>query len=221
MESSRPSQVRKLRPTRRSVSGYYVFRGKASVAFESTLERDFIIQMEFDSSVEEVIPQPCEIAFTGNKGRRYTYTPDFLVYFRDAVNRPPMLVEVKPTEQWKESWRKWSEKWKTARRYAKEQGWQFRIMDDSRIRNQVLTNINYLTRYKRTAVSSDLTDALMKTVATGEYSSFGELLSAHANSGDSHQLKRTIWHLVANRKLDCDLSVELNDNTLLWISDYE
>ncbi|HAY17330.1 MAG TPA: heteromeric transposase endonuclease subunit TnsA, partial [Halomonas sp.] len=37
-----PTSVRKIGPTRRSVSGYYAFRGEESIAFESTLERDFL-----------------------------------------------------------------------------------------------------------------------------------------------------------------------------------
>ncbi len=47
--------VRELKPTRRSVSGMYPFRKQYSLAYESSLERDFIILQEFDSSVIEVI----------------------------------------------------------------------------------------------------------------------------------------------------------------------
>lgn len=37
-------QHRKIKPTRRSVSGVYPFRGDEPVEYESTLERDFLIQ---------------------------------------------------------------------------------------------------------------------------------------------------------------------------------
>lgn len=36
-----PRQMRKIKPTRRSVSGVYAFRGSSRVEYESTLERDF------------------------------------------------------------------------------------------------------------------------------------------------------------------------------------
>ena len=52
-----PTSVRKIGPTRRSVSGYYAFRGEESIAFESTLERDFLIKADFDVSVLGVISQ--------------------------------------------------------------------------------------------------------------------------------------------------------------------
>lgn len=44
-------QVRKIGPTRRSVSGVYAFRGERSIEFESTLERDFLMRVEFSQPV--------------------------------------------------------------------------------------------------------------------------------------------------------------------------
>ena len=98
---ARVKQVRKINPTRRSVSGVYAFRGESSVAYESTLERDFLIRTEFCIDVLDVVPQPTAIPFTGINGQSYTYTPDFLVYYRlgnrHYENYPkPMLIEVKP-----------------------------------------------------------------------------------------------------------------------------
>lgn len=66
-----PTSVRKIGPTRRSVSGCYAFRGEESIAFESTLERDFLIKADFDVSVLGVISQPCAIPF------RHPVTPTF------------------------------------------------------------------------------------------------------------------------------------------------
>ena len=43
----KPTQKRRIGPTRRSVSGSYAFRSETSIQFESTLERDFIIKHEF------------------------------------------------------------------------------------------------------------------------------------------------------------------------------
>lgn len=79
---SMPTQMRKIKPTRRSVSGQYAFRGQTGIAFESTLERDFLIRCEFQGSVLDVIPQPIQVPFISMEGREFTYTPDFLVYYR-------------------------------------------------------------------------------------------------------------------------------------------
>ncbi len=59
-------QVRKIGPTRRSVSGSYPFRGGQAIQYESTLERDFLIRHEFFLNVLEIIPQPVQIPFTAD-----------------------------------------------------------------------------------------------------------------------------------------------------------
>jgi len=137
-----PRQMRKIKPTRRSVSGVYAFRGNSMVAYESTLERDFLIRTEFSLNVLDVIPQPAEIPFVSSNGRTYTYTPDFLVYYRLGSHSyddypKPVLVEVKPETEWRRHWREWLPKWKAAWSYARSQGWEFHIRDESRIRDQM------------------------------------------------------------------------------------
>ena len=141
-------QQRRIGPTRRSVSGFYSFRGSDSIPYESTLERDFLIHHEFFLNVAEIIPQPVRVPFTTPGGRTYMYTPDFLVLYQpdDQVRPKPTLVEVKPIRDWREHWRRWMTKWKAARCHAKEQGWVFKIYDESRIRDTKLQNIRFLNR---------------------------------------------------------------------------
>lgn len=152
--------TRKIGPTKRSVSGRYAFRGDSSISFESTLERDFLIKAEFSLSVLDVISQPVSIPFEGVNGQTYAYTPDFLVYYRLGDRAygdypKPLLVEVKPEAEWRANWRKWLPKWKAARRYARTQGWEFRIHDESRIRHVSLANIRFLERYKRMTFAAE------------------------------------------------------------------
>lgn len=64
-----PEQQRRIKPTRRSVSGSYAFRGNSEVQFESTLERDFIMLADFNINVLDIIPQPASISFRGINGQ--------------------------------------------------------------------------------------------------------------------------------------------------------
>lgn len=96
--------VRRIKSTRRSLSGVYAFRGNA-VAYESTLERDFLQRIDFNRNVVAAVSQPVSLDFVVLNGRSYTYTPDFLVYFKPDSGLRPMLVEVKPEEQWRAKWR--------------------------------------------------------------------------------------------------------------------
>lgn len=43
----------------------------------------------------------------------------------------------------------WLPKWKPAYHHAKEQGWEFHVHCESRIRDQAFENIKFLERYKR------------------------------------------------------------------------
>ncbi len=217
-------QTRKIRPTRRSISGIYPFRGEISVPFESSLERDFLIRTEFNRFVLNVIPQPVQIPFSGRNGQSYTYTPDFLVYFRangSGQEHKPLLVEVKPAAFWREHWRDWSAKWKSARRYAIDQGWIFRIADESRIRDQVLANINALNRYTRTFFSEDQGLALIDYVRHCQVTTAGDLAASCFGPDQQDRAMATIWHLVAMRYLECQMEAPLTEQTALWIPSHE
>lgn len=221
-----PRQMRRIGVTRRSVSGIYAFRRETAVPFESTLERDFIIRKEFCLLVLEVIPQPVQIQFVASNGQTYIYTPDFLVYYRlgnmgYGEYPKPLLVEVKPRAEWKQHWREWLPKWKAAYRYAKEQGWDFHIHDESRIRDQMLENIRFLDRYKRTQFPIEETRSVIESVRQMGGTPFHYLLAKHFMGIYKAEGVAHIWHLLATRQLDCDISLPLNDFTELWVPTYE
>ncbi|NWN84123.1 MAG: TnsA endonuclease N-terminal domain-containing protein [Halomonas sp.] len=222
-----PSPVRKIGPTRRSVSGYHAFRGEESIAFESTLERDFLVRADFDLEVLGVISQPCEIPYQHPAtGRRYTYTPDYLVYYRlgdrDFEDYPkPLLVEVKPQAMWREHWREWLPKWKAALHHAKREGWTFRIHDESRIRDRAFDNITFLARYKRMTFPPEESRNVLNTVREMGVTTLDYLLARHfmgiyRAEGISH-----LWHLLATRRLDCDVALSFSPFTEVWVPDHE
>ncbi|WP_460149546.1 TnsA endonuclease N-terminal domain-containing protein [Pseudomonas sp. S3_E10] len=179
--------------------------------------------MRFSSGVSTVIPQPVEIEFIGANGRVHTYTPDYLVYYRlgdrhysDHIK--PMLVEVKPAYLWREKWRDWSIKWKTARRYAAERGWQFCIYDESRIRGQALQNIVHLERYERMAFDSEDVELVINTLREMGIAPVHYLLARHFNGIYRSIGISLLWHLVATHRLDCDIREPLNENLELWVA---
>ena len=125
-DKTRRAPVRPIKPTKRSVSGVFPFRGEGGIPYESMLERDFLLRTEFSSDVLAIISQPVSIPFTTN-GRSYKYTPDFLVYYRLGDRHfedypKPMLVEVKPETEWRKNWRSWLPKWKANGWRRKEKG---------------------------------------------------------------------------------------------------
>nr|WP_296291690.1 heteromeric transposase endonuclease subunit TnsA [Pseudomonas sp.] len=177
------------------------------------------------SDVLAVTAQPVSIPFIDPQGRSSVYTPDFLVHYR-LGNRSyedyprPLLVEVKPAKAWRANWRAWAGKWKAARQFAHVQGWQFRIYDESRIRDQTLQNIRFLERYQRMEFAVEesrwIIDNLQKMGATPfHYLLSRHFMGAYRVNGVAH-----IWHLLASRKIECDMSRPLSDQTELWVSSY-
>ena len=214
--------MRKIKPTRRSLSGTYAFRGETGIQFESSLERDFLIRTEFSLCALDVIPQPVQIPFVASNGQSYIYTPDFLVYHRLGNTSyddypKPVLVEVKPEKEWRKHWREWMPKWKAAWRYAKEQGWVFHIYDESRIRDKALENIRFLERYKRMQFPPEESSWVIENVRQMGASPFHYILARHFMGMYRAEGVAHIWYLLATRQLDCDISRPLNEFTELWV----
>lgn len=215
--------MRRICPTRRSVSGIYAFRGKTAIPFESTLERDFLIRMEFDLRVVNIIPQPVQIPFNANNGQGYIYTPDYLVYFRQGTApAEALLAEVKPRSELREHWQSWKSKFRTALRYAKGRGWQFHIYDESRIRDQALANIRFLDVYKRMHFPPEASVQIVEAFRRMGSASQGSIQVQHIAGASGREGIAHIWHLLATRRLDCNIiGHTLNESTELWIPTYE
>ncbi|HHH9110670.1 TPA: TnsA endonuclease N-terminal domain-containing protein [Pseudomonas aeruginosa] len=209
------TQTRQIRPTRRSLSGVLALRGKG-VAFESALERDFIHGWTLSPEVAGVVAQPAKIPFVAANGRKYHYTPDFLVEYVTATGMKPMLVEVKFRDDWKANWREYLPKWKAAWRYAKSQGWDFHIYDESRIRHQRLKNVQFLERYLYLEFKPAVGDAVLETVYLMKAVPLQYLLAKHF-TGDEATGRALIFHLLANEKILFNLSLELDEMSILRV----
>lgn len=220
--------VRKIKPTRRSLSGRYAFRHKSTVPFESSLERDFVIRQEFDLNVSDVVSQPCCISYVAPSGRTYKYTPDFLVTYRltDHIYPDfprPLLVEVKPENDWRKNWRIWLPKWKAAYRYAKHNGWDFRIYDEFRIAGgAALKNIRFLEMFRRDSKCYYETEhsMILKTVTAMGSVPIHYLIARHYMGHYRAQGIAHIWYLLASRRLDCNILEPLNEFTHVWVANH-
>ena len=218
-----PSQQRKIPRTRRSVSGVYAFRGEHGIPYESSLERDFIIRSDFSLDTLEIIAQPVTLEWVGANGVTYPYTPDYLVYRkisgREHSRRPkPLLVEVKYRDDWQKNWRGWRTKWKAAIRYAREQGWQFRIMDEVRVRDSAFERIRWLERFKRTVIDEKQSRRILNDLEDLGPTSFDLLVKRHFTDENTMLGTQQIWALLAQRYIGCDISRPLDHETKLWVA---
>ena len=207
------TQTRKIKPTRRSLSGVLAVRGKG-VAFESALERDFIHGWTLSPEVVGIVAQPVKIPFRAANGLSYSYTPDFLVEYSPGSGLKPMLVEVKFQDDWQANWREYLAKWKAAWRYAQSQGWTFHIYDQSRIRHQRLKNVQFLQRYLYLEFKPAVGEAVLETVSLLKAVPLQYLLAKHF-TGDEATGRALIFHLLANERILFNPSLELDEMSIL------
>lgn len=217
---------RKIGYTYGSVSGHFAFRREKSIAFESTLERDLLTLLEFNDMVLDVIEQPVTIEYVNHNGRAVTYTPDFLVHFRSPatnnISAPyakPMLIEVKPSEILDKKFRELRPKFKIGMKYAIENGFVFKIYDEKRIRGQDLKNITFISRHKYLQYDSDEEERILSHLKAVGHTAVDHLL-AYLYVTDTQRgiALGQVWNLLANKKIACDMSLPLGQQSVVWLN---
>jgi hypothetical protein len=217
---------RKIGYTYGSVSGHFSFRKEKSIAFESTLERDLLTLLEFNDSVEDVIEQPLTIEYENHNGRTVTYTPDFLVYFKEPdaallrLQRKPLLIEVKPIDKLQKHFQELRPRFKVAVQYAHANDMIFKIYDEKRIRTQYLKNIIFLKRYKKLEYQEEDENLILAYIHSVGNISIEYVLEALSTTKEQKALMLSnIWSLLSHKKLLCHFDKTLNLQTEVWIND--
>lgn len=209
-------QVRDVKANYRSITGFVSYRGEP-LAYESTLERDFLIYHTFRQDVLDITPQPISIPFKKG-GKTYQYTPDYFVQFKHDGVIPSLMVEVKYKDDWKAHWREWSDKWKAAMQFCKENGFRFAIYDEDRIRHQALENVNFLSGYKNLSVNRREIKAILQQIELRGHTTVEVLLELFFK-GDllRPQGKRVLWHLMSQNLIGFDIWEDIKSEKLeVW-----
>ena len=213
--------VRKIPKNYLFVTGGYSSRKNEEMdAFESLLEKDYLLVLDFNDAVVKFEVQPVRIPVAGvPRG----YVPDVLVeYHPDAQTgevRKPSLVEVKSAEDLVRNAEKYAPKFAAARHYADERGWEFRTVDQHEIRSPRLANLKFLREYRNfSPLSEDI-----QTVQQHMENAGGDCLSqqlidtlAPTDDGKLYWLP-VIWSMVLTRHLSADLDKFFSNDVPLWL----
>lgn len=190
-------------------------------AYESRLEHDFMKLVGFDPRVSHYVEQPVRIEFIDAAGRPHTYTPDILVTYHahqdPAQEVKPLLAEIKYRKDLFKNWPDLKPKFRAARRYAREQGWEFGIITEVEIRTPYLRNVVFLLGYRDLRVIDAETAQLLETLKrSGEANPEELLLVISEDRIRNAQLLPTLWYLVANHRIGVDLTQPLTMRSRLW-----
>lgn len=218
-----------LNPTRKigmkysSLTGQFTgHKNTESNLYESSLERDFIYRSEFSILVEAYYEQPVKIEYE-HEGKIRHYTPDFLVEFFPVDKKiiKPMLCEVKYRKDLKENWKDLKPKLMAGLKYADKNGWRFKIVTEHEIRDEYLENVKFLWpfRFNQTNYSVDFhhVHRLHRLIEEMVQTTPREIILA--GSADKYlqgELLHTLWYLIANDFIGCDLNRKLTMNSEIW-----
>ena len=217
--------VRTIPKSSRSLTGKVIdFRSHRAVSFESALERDFYVLLDFDPAVIHFEEQPVTIAYHDPIGVRRTYTPDVLVHYHPELIHPrhhrSVLYEVKYRDDLRAHWPDYHSKFKAARRYARTQGWVFRLITEREIRTPYLKNVTFLRQYQEREGDSGDRCRILDLLATQRETSPEMILaSSSTDRWEQARLLPVLWSLIASGEIGVDLTAPLTMHSSIWALD--
>jgi len=204
--------ARQIPPNRRSVTGLLPSRKNGGmVPFESALERDFAMLLEFDPEVVAYEAQPVKLEYAGPDGRARVGYPDFLVKYEAQSGVWMELCDIKYRAELFEKWPQLKPRFKAARRIAALSGQRYRIRTEVEIRVPRLENAKFLLPYMRCEPDPNHARVLTHALSSIRVSSPRELLKACSDDEMQQAIViPTLWCLVGRRLIETDLDAPLS-----------
>lgn len=211
--------VRKLRTSRRCLTGKVALATSRNAAFESTLERDWLNALDFDPTVRLIRVQPFSIYYE-IEGERRRYTPDVLVEYLNSKGVVQTVVyEVKPVEELLEAWQDYRPRFKAAVKQCRANGWRFKIVTERHIRTPFFANAKFLRRYRNLTSQTLFAEQLLYSLkALGETTPQALLAAAYLDEQKQMAALPELWRLVATRAIGTLLHEPLTMRSPLWLA---
>lgn len=194
------------------------------VAFESQLERDFILRSSFCTDCYSI--RRCKPIKWSEGRKERKYEPDFDVKTCD-VNQVPVeryLVEVKMAQDLKKKADDLEPKFAVAREHCKAQGWHFLVKTEDDIQDQFLRNAIFLREFRATpglqyplsedsGVESKIVDLLFDL---GETTPSHLLACLSDDKWERAAYIPYVWRLLCNHEIRTDLLEPLTMESTIW-----
>ena len=204
--------VRKIPKSYRSVTGKFAsLKNGRSISFESTLERDLFLSLEFDPLVSTYEEQP--LVITGEvDGQRTKYTPDCLTTHTDDTQ---VIIEVKYQTDLEKADDDLTRRLRLAETYAEQYEMQFRVLTELDIRGTKLDNQKFIYRFSSPPKNLDEVAPSIKSVLKQPMPLNGLLSTLSTDRLKQASFSPVIWHLVFTGELGIDINSPITGNTLI------
>jgi len=207
--------VRKIPKNYRSVTGTFAsLKNGRNIFYESLLERDFFLTLEFDQTVSSYEEQPLQISYQ-HYNKQLKYTPDCLVLYNN--DRLPCIYEVKFSNEIKEKKVFLESKFEQIENYLSENDMDFKLFTEIDVDATYLHNIKFIYNYAviRNQAKINILKQKLKKHKEIVYQEF--LNSCSNNKYEQAEIIPYIWYLVLTGYLSINLYEKITPDTLLKV----
>ncbi|MBD3833016.1 MAG: TnsA endonuclease N-terminal domain-containing protein [Brevundimonas sp.] len=211
---------RRIPPSHRSVTGQIPSRYPSGpLLYESKLERDFLLLLELDGHIRDVITQPMTIDLTVD-GQARTYTPDVMAVWQTRSPWPHgfrrVVFEVKPLAILRSQYAALAPKYRAARRYFAERNVGYRVVTERTIRSTRLANAELIAPTLRGGVDQDMVRHVQALVRPKVPHRLGDIrCHLEDDGGIRGVVMEALYYMLGTELLIADLSKPITDDTAL------
>ncbi|WP_408034619.1 TnsA endonuclease N-terminal domain-containing protein [Tenacibaculum aestuarii] len=211
-------RVREIKLKKFSLSGQITSQKNNSIIqFESSLERDYSILLEFQPNIKCYLEQPMIINYKeGKRGRKYI--PDFFVQELDSeING--RVVEVKYQKELFEKRDILKCKFEAARKFCFENNLKFEVVTENEIRTEYLKNCKFLWKYRfnNSVINWTDIDLILYLFEEKEKVTPNQIMELTKDDFKKAELLYLTWFLLSSGYVSCNMNKLINMNTILWI----
>ncbi len=206
--------IRKIKKSYISCVGYFKsYKNNKQLAFESILERDFFMLLEFDKDVLSYEEQPLKINYK-LKALNTRYTPDVLVTYKDGSQK---IFEVKYQSDIDSDAKLQHKIAVLKEEIPKQLSLPFEIFTDAQIDQIYLKNCIFLYKNaflpENTAISIKILKKINKLSKPISVKSFLELLSTKQT--EQMQILPYLWYEILKNSVLINMNLKITMSSLI------
>lgn len=207
--------ARKIPKNYRSVTGTFPsHKNKRNIFYESLLERDFCLLLEFNNDVISYEEQPFRLYYKSANSKK-RYTPDILVHYKPSLNRLPCVFEIKMSDEIKEKKVFFEEKFNQIEEYINLNDLEFKMFTELDMDEIYLENAMFLYRYKDLNNQTISKNILEKIKLFKEISVNDLLQNFSSNKFEQIEILPYIWQLIFLDKIIIDMYIKITNSSVI------
>lgn len=184
------------------------------IEFESSLERDYIHILEFNSNVLKYYEQPIKIEYF-YKNQKRIYIPDFWVEYKNGTKE---VIEIKYSEEINKKDAQLVFKLGEAKKFCSKNSLTFKVLTEKEVRTPVLKNAKFLSYYKtkNNVVKGIHINLIFSKLREYKFVLIDEFINSLSKDKYTQaEYLFTVWYLLSVGLIDFDQNKELSMTSVI------